>query len=155
MVLFFTLGLILSILGMVGLLGFKRYELTSGQVLFASARPALGAFFRQALWWIEKVLPALVRVYTIRAVRYCKVSLQRTLARSILWLEHTLERMLHTVREQTTTAVRSPGEASAFLREVAEHKRTLSRRTRKAHVHEVTAQEVEQIAKHKEEFEVE
>ena len=154
MVLFFSLGLILSILGMVGLLSFKRYELSSGHVVFASARPAVGAFFRQALWWVEKVLPSLLRVYSIRTVRFCKVVLQRALARSILWLEHTLEQVLHHVRERTAV-VRSPGEASAFLREVAEHKRKLSHNVQKPHVHEVTPADVEQIAATKSEFEVE
>ncbi len=155
MVLFFTVGLILSIAGMLGLLGFKRYELSTGNVLFASARPAVGHFLKQALWWVEKVLPALVRVYTMRTIRFCKVVLQRALARSILWIEHTLEQVLHTVRERTTT-VRAPGgEASAFLREVAEHKRKLSSRTRKPKVHEVTTSEVEEIASTKSEFEVE
>lgn len=154
MVLFFIAGLIVSILGMVGLLGFKRYELQTGHVLFASARPAVGHFFKEALWWIEKVLPALIRVYTIRTVRWLRVSLQKAIAISILWVEHTLERVLHTVRERTAV-VREPGEASAFLREVAEHKRSLTRRVRKPKVREVSAEDVEQIANTKNEFEVE
>ncbi|HEY5383112.1 MAG TPA: hypothetical protein VIJ88_00990 [Candidatus Paceibacterota bacterium] len=130
MVLFFTATLVLSILGMVALLGFKRYELASGNVILASVRPAIGTFCKHALWWVETVLPALVRVYSRRALRYAKATLQWAIARSILWVEHTLEQVLHTVREQTE-APRAPGEASAFLREVAEHKRKLSRRTRK------------------------
>jgi hypothetical protein len=130
MVLFFMVMLGVSILGMVALLSFKRYELASGRVILASARPAIGTFCKHALWWVETVLPALVRVYTRRTIRYCKVTLQRAIARGILWVEHTLEQVLHTVREQTE-ASRVPGEASAFLREVAEHKRKLSRRTRK------------------------
>lgn len=152
MVLFFTAGLAISILGMVGLLVFKRYELQSGKVIFASARPAVGDFFKQALWWVEKVLPALVRVYTIRTVRFCKIALQRALARSILLVEHTLERVLHLVREQTAIT-RAPGEASAFLREVAEHKRKLSRPVHKQPA--ITEHEVEEIAAQKSEFEVE
>src|SRR5665647_3894124 len=99
MALFFIATLIISILAMAALLGFKRYELASGNVLLASARPAIGAFFKHALWWIEKVLPALVRVYSRRALRFCKVVLQRAIARSILWVERALERVLHTVRE--------------------------------------------------------
>ena len=154
MVLFFTAGLVLSILGMVGLLGFKRYELVSGTVLFVSVRPAVGHFFKQALWWVEKVLPALVRMYTIRFVRFCRIVLQRGIARSILWLEHILELVLDTVREQTAVT-RMPGEASAFLREVAEHKRKLSRRVHKEHASKVSVEEVDEIAVQKSEFEVE
>ncbi|HUD03043.1 MAG TPA: hypothetical protein VMR46_03480 [Candidatus Paceibacterota bacterium] len=130
MALFFTVTLALSLAGMLFLLAFKRYELTTGKVLFVSGRPAIGNFFKQTLWWIEKVLPALVRVYGRRMVRWCKAALQRALARSILWLEHTLEKVLRTVREKTD-APRAAGEASAFLREVAEHKRKLSRRVKK------------------------
>ena len=148
MVLFFTVGLGISIVGMAGLLGFKRYELVSGHVIFASARPALGSFFKHAVWWVEKELPALVREYTRRTVHVCKVVLQRLIARSILSLEHGLERVLHTVREQTSRP-RSPGQASAFLREVAEHKRNLS------HIHKPSAADVEEIAETKSEFEVE
>ncbi len=154
MVLFFILALALSIAGMAALIGLKRYELSTGHVLFASARPIVGNFFKQALWWVEKVLPALVRVYTIRALRLSKIVLQRALARSILYVEHTLERVHHTVRERTTT-VRAPGEASVFLREVAEHKRKLSSRVRKPKVHEVNVEDVETIAHTKNEFEVE
>lgn len=152
MALFFSGALLVSVVGMIALLGFKRYELSSGHVIFARARPAIGTFFKHTLWWIEKVLPALVRVYSRRALRYCKVVLQHALARSILWVEHTLERVLSAVREKTA-ASRAPGEASAFLREVAEHKRKLSRRVKKPRV--VTAQEVEEIAVQKSEFEVE
>jgi len=161
MVLFFIIALAVSIVGMTGLLGFKRYELVSGNVLFASARPAVGTFFRETLWWVEKVLPALIKTYSRRAVHLCKVVLQRGIARSILWVEHTLERVLHTVREQTTT-LREPGEASAFLREVAEHKRSLTRKSRKhgapkegQHVEPVTEADVVEIAVQKSEFEVE
>jgi biopolymer transport protein ExbB/TolQ len=130
MALFFTVTLAVSIAGMLLLLGFKRYELSSGKLLFVSGRPAIGNFFKRVFWWIEKVLPALVRVYGRRAFRFAKAALQRGLARSILWLERTLEHILRTVREKTETP-RAPGEASAFLREVAEHKRKLSRRIKK------------------------
>jgi len=65
------------------------------------------------------------------------------------------ERVLSAVREQTEE-LRKPGEASAFLREVAEHKRKLSHhRAHKPHVHEITAEDIEQIASQKSEFEVE
>ncbi len=153
MALFFTATLGISILGMVALLGFKRYELLSGNVILASVRPALSTYSKHTLWWIEKVLPALVRVYSRRTVRYVKATLQQGIAHGILWVEHTLERVLHTVREQTE-APRAPGEASAFLREVAEHKRKLSRRTRKPRA-VVTKREVEEIAAPKNESEVE
>jgi len=132
MALFFTITLALSVAGMLFLLAFKRYELSSGTVIFARGRPAISNFFRQTLWWVEKVLPTLMRAYSRRIMRWCKAALQRAIARSILWVEHTLEKILRSVREKTE-APRTPGEASAFLREVAEHKRKLSHRTHKPH----------------------
>jgi len=130
MALFFTITLVLSIAGMLSLLAFKRYELSSGTVIFAGIRPAIGDFFRRALWWIEKVLPALARAYSRRIMRWCKVTLERAIAQGILWIEYTLEKILRSVREKTD-APRAEGEASAFLREVAEHKRKLSSRVKK------------------------
>jgi len=47
----------------------------------------------------------------------------RTTAWSVLQVERMLEKTLHTLRH--TTAARADGEASAFLREVAEHKKSL------------------------------
>ncbi|HEV7449142.1 MAG TPA: hypothetical protein VGP13_01230, partial [Candidatus Paceibacterota bacterium] len=43
----------------------------------------------------------------------------------VIRLEQGLERALHTVRHTTTQAPRNGEETSAFLREVAEHKKKL------------------------------
>jgi hypothetical protein len=122
MALFFTITLAISILGVCGVLWGKHWELTTGQVLLGSVRPRIDRFFQIVLFWIERVLPLLVRVYSRRAAAAALVALHRAFAWMVLEFERLLERTLHTVRH-TTDAKR--GEASAFLREVAEHKKRL------------------------------
>ena len=130
MVLFFTIVLYGSILGLASLLVLKHVELTTGKTLLTSVRPRMNGFFHTALFFVEYVLPALM----VRAVRVL-FSIVRTqakvlLARSIAAFEHKLEHLLNVVREKTE-APRAGGQASAFLREVAEHKKTLLKRTKK------------------------
>ena len=124
MVLLFSTTLAVSVVCMLLLLGLKRYELSSGSVFFAGARPALSTFFHNALFWVERVLPALLKSYTLRALRALRSLFWKAIALGVIVFERTLERVLHTVREKTAPS-RAPGEASAFLREVADHKKNL------------------------------
>lgn len=124
MVLFFTTTLALSIVAMVLLLTLKRYELATGRVVFAGARPALNSFFHTVLWFGQQVLPELARNQIERGWNVLLAGVQRAIAYTIVSVEHVLERILHTVRERTQS-VRPSGEPSAFLREVADHKKTL------------------------------
>ncbi len=125
MVFFFTVTLVLSLCAMALLLAVKRYELTTGRVMLASMRPGASSFFEKLSQWGRKILPSLVRQYVERAVQIVLTKLQLWLAKIILSLEHSLERVLHTVRERTGDGD-VDREPSAFLREVADHKKNLS-----------------------------
>jgi hypothetical protein len=124
MVLFFTITLGISIVGLVSLLSIKQWELQNGVVLLSRVRPKLGSFFHTVSLWIERILPTLVRVYFRRTLNVLRVAMHRVSAWGVLTLEHALERLLQVLRKATSTK-RTVGEASVFLREVAEHKRKL------------------------------
>lgn len=125
MVPFLTTTLVVSTLGMIALLGIKRYELATGRVLAASVRPGLRAFFRRGLFWLERVLPSLAAHELRRGWSVVRAALRAGMARVLLAAERELERGLVALRRVTAQAPQAPGEASAFLREVAEHKKKL------------------------------
>ncbi len=125
MVLFFTITLAVSVLAMILLLTIKRYELSTGRVVFAGIRPRVGTFFERLSRLSRNILPALVRQYLERMMRLVLVTLQLWIAKVILTLEHLLERVLTAVREKTGE-VHITREPSAFLREVADYKKNLS-----------------------------
>jgi hypothetical protein len=119
---FFTITLLLSCAGMIMLLALKRYELRTNRMLFAQVRPALGGFFSGALVWVERVLPALAAKQARRAYARARAAVRAAVAHGAIIADHLLERALHALRRGTL----SPrGEASPFLREVAEHKKKL------------------------------
>jgi len=120
----FTALLCLSIVGMLSLLLMKRYELNSGRIFLASARPAIGDFFHRKMMWIEFVLPGLLRVGIKRLFAALQRLLHVWLAFVVVKVEQGLERALRHVRH-TTTAPKRGQETSAFFREVAEHKKKL------------------------------
>ena len=130
MVLFFTGILALSLIGMLSLLGIKHYELVSGKVVLAPVRPSVGAFLHQMRTWVVHVLPALLSTSLEEMRQWLRAALHRGIAQSILMVEYTLEKVLHIVREKTTPTTRAQGEVSPFLREVADHKKKLMRRSR-------------------------
>lgn len=130
MVFFFLSTLGVSIVGMTGLLMFKRIELTTGRVVFERLRSTVGIFFHWALLWSEQVLPELLRLWARRAVTICRNVAREGIAQGILLLEGGLEWVLHLIRRTTSEPRRGNGEVSAFLREVAEHKKKILRRTR-------------------------
>lgn len=123
--LFFTVTLVISIVGMTAILWLKRYELASGRVLFASTRPRLRTFFRQTLFWFERVLPGLLSHEVRRLWNLARSAARAGLARAILLIERWLEEGLRALRQLTAHAPHAKGEASPFLREVAEHKKKL------------------------------
>ncbi len=124
MVTLLTAVLGISIVGMATILGLKRYELNTGRVLFASARPRLRAFFRGGFFWAERVLPNLVAHESGRAWGMVRAAARTALARGILTIEQWLEQGLRSLRQLSHAPARG-GEASPFLREVAEHKKKL------------------------------
>ncbi|MEI6863821.1 MAG: hypothetical protein WCK46_00400 [Candidatus Adlerbacteria bacterium] len=128
MVLFFTTTLFVSIVGLLSLLAVKRWELKTGNVLFlARVRPTVGTMAHVFLLWVERVLPALAAHHGQRTVAVVRAWTHRTIARGVLAAERGLEHTLDTIRGATDHP-KSSKEASAFLREVAEHKRRLLRR---------------------------
>ena len=129
MAIFFIIVLALSIVGMVSLLGIKQWELQTNNLLWVRARPGVGNFFQKLLCWVERVLPALMRIYGRRAYRAVHTWVHRTVAQGVLAVETWLERVLHTL-PHTTETPKGTGTASAFLQEVAEHKKKLIRYSR-------------------------
>lgn len=123
MVILFTSALAVSVVAMIALLAAKRYELTTGRVIFAGLRPGMSVFFETTSRWGRKILPALVREQMERGVRLVVARIQLWLAETIVRLEHALESVLSTVRSHTE--VPTNREPSAFLREVADHKKHL------------------------------
>jgi len=124
MVLFFTVLLAISIAGLVSLLALKRWELRTGNILLAGVRPHVSEASHRVLVWIERVLPHLITQLVRRGVNEGRVLIHRGVAYSLLWAEQGLERILANLRG-VTERPRSNKEASAFLREIAEHKRQL------------------------------
>jgi hypothetical protein len=124
MVFFFISALGISLIAMVTLLAVKRYELASGRMLFAGVRPKTSAFFQIILQWGQKILPALALRYIERVWMLLRTKTQRAIAYSIVTFERTLESTLSAVRERTQGA-HPDLEPSAFLREVADHKKSL------------------------------
>jgi len=107
---------------MIAILALKRYELRTNRVLFAQARPGLGGFFSGALVWVEQVLPALAAQLLRRAYVRARAAARAALAHGAIIADRLLERALHALRRGT---LEPRGEASPFLREVAEHKKKL------------------------------
>ncbi len=125
MALVFTAALVVSIVGMLMLLVMKRYELNTGRIFMAASRPAIGGFFHHKLVWIEYVLPGLIRVGIKRTYVFVRRVLRVWTIRIAIKLETALEKALSRVRHTTLPARR--GQSSAFLREVAEHKKKLQK----------------------------
>ncbi len=123
MVLFFTILLGISVVGLSGLLGVRRYEVVSGRVIFAQVRPTLGAWLGSGMHFVERVAPAIVRYWGTLVYRRVRHELHRAVAWSVLLTEKSLEQTLDTLRH--TTAPKESDQPSAFLREVAEHKKQL------------------------------
>jgi hypothetical protein len=125
MALFFSITLGISIVGLILILVLKRIEMRTGRVMLRGARPSVGRLFAGVLFFLGRVIPGVVRASFIslfhlmkRGVHFIRVEFARM-------FEKRLEGLLHRVRE-TTRSERNRGEASGFLREVADHKRSLS-----------------------------
>lgn len=121
--LFFTVTLGVSIAGMITLLLLRRYELNTGHVFLAGSRPAIGAFFHRKLTWFEYVLPGLIRVGIKRSYQIVRGVLRVWAVRAALFIEQKLEQALRRVRHTTARVPRRGAKSSAFLKQVAEHKK--------------------------------
>lgn len=129
MVLFFVCTLLLSIAGMAALLTIKRWELETGNMLFGGIRPKVGRKAHALLVWVESVLPLIVLNYSRRTGHRVQETLHRKVAQGLIATEQGLENLLKQLRG-VTEHPKSSKQASAFLREVAEHKRQLVSSTR-------------------------
>ncbi len=109
---------------MILLLVLKRYELNSGRIFLGRARPAVGNFFHHGLSWLEYVLPGLLRVGARRLFATLRRMLHVWAAWLVVKVEQGLEHALRRVRH-TTVAPKRGEETSAFLRQVAAHKKKL------------------------------
>ncbi len=124
MALFFSITLVLSALGLMSLLWVKSYEMRSGRLFMAGVRPAARRGLHASVLFVEYILPGLARRGWRSMLAAARSVLKAAAARAILFFEDTLERMLAFIRALMQPP-RGGGEASAFLREVAEHKKKL------------------------------
>jgi len=124
MTLFFFITLCLSALGLTLLLGVKRYEMNTGHVIFMRARPKVSRFMHWVMVFIEHVLPFVARRSAAQALRLARAGISNMLARLTLYIETSLRRLLLAI-QQGMQPKRGGGVASAFLQEVAEHKKKL------------------------------
>jgi hypothetical protein len=125
MVFYLIILLAVSIVGMLALISAKRYELTSGNLIFANSRPRLAKFSQRMVFLFGTAVPLYLRWQAGRLYRASTAWVHRAVAHGAVRVEHWLERTLQNVREKTAST-RAPGEASAFLREVGEYKKKLT-----------------------------
>jgi hypothetical protein len=124
MVTFFTATLVVSLVGLTGLLSLKRFEIATGRIVFGRLRPKRGGVLHKVGVFFDRVLPATLRYIVVMFFRSIRKTFHRLAAWTILHVERMLEKVLHTVRERTAPT-QNRGEASSFLRAVADHKRKL------------------------------
>jgi len=134
MVFFFTSTLAVSIVGLSLLLGIKHWELATGSMLGRTFRARAHRYFSAILLWIEHIIPTVIRLYSRWAWRMSLRFIYRSTALLVLRTEKALEHTLHTLRHLTDVrhlpGRGGMGEASVFLREIAEHKKKLVRAQR-------------------------
>jgi hypothetical protein len=128
MVLALIIALYASVVGMVSLVVIKRWELKSGRMLGSTVRPAIGTFFHTVAVWSAHVAPSVARQWAREVGRYVRDVARHGTASAVLWTEKWLEKTLEAIRQKTTPHRLGGTPASAFLLEVAEHKRALARR---------------------------
>lgn len=133
MVQFFIVALGTSVAAMALLLALKRYELNSGRIFFGSLRPRIDTFFHHSLLFFERALPALLRALVERTIQFIVRGIHRLVAQVIVFVEYWLQRTLDFLH-MTNHAPHPTTPASAFLREIAEHKKTLLAHTRRERV---------------------
>jgi hypothetical protein len=129
MVQFFTITLCISIIGIVFLFVVKQVELSTGSVLFSTARPRINRFFKTCLVMIERVIPSLAREGVMKVLLGIRSGVKVVLARMVLRAETALSQSLKVLREKFNPR-HTRGEASAFLKEVGEYKKQLESETK-------------------------
>lgn len=136
MVLFFTITLAVSVVGLLALVGIKHWELQTGKVLLRTVRPSVGAFFGRIRDFSEDMAPDFLKDTLVRAYASVRRVVQRYLAWGLLLAERGVLKVLALLRYEPHHVAGSGGEASAFLREVAEHKKQLQKDGEERAIHE-------------------
>lgn len=129
MVVFLTVLLCVSLSGLACVLYAKHWEEMHGKLMMSKVRPKAGEVLGAGLNFVERRAPALLRNTAAAGYAAARVLMHRSAAWSLLHLERMLEKTLHTLRHTTDKA--GGGEASAFLRDIAEHKKMLQERSSK------------------------
>ena len=128
MVTFFSSTLVFSLVGMILVLVLKRFEMRSGRTLFVRLRPFFNRFFHRSLVWVEYVLPDALETTLKRLVYALTRVVRGGVVEVMRFFEHKLEALLEAVRRRTRPPQGGNKEASTFLREVADHKRSVMHR---------------------------
>ena len=128
MTLFFSVTLAISVVGLVLLLALKRYEMRTGRVLFSTLRPRVRRTLHATVLFVEYILPFLARRSLAKVWSIARSTLLYAIARSTVFVEELLQYILHTIEHTMQPHHTSGRPASAFLEEVAEHKRKLLRK---------------------------
>ncbi len=124
MTLFFFITLCVSATGLILLLSVKRYEMSTGHVIFVRARPSIARALHTAVLFVQYILPFVARRSLAHAVKLLRAALSNLLARLTVFIEGSLHRLLEEIHHLMQPK-RGGGAASAFLQEVADHKRKL------------------------------
>lgn len=127
MALFFTITLLVSAASLFVLIGLKRFEMRRGKVVFARVRPFVMGVLYALLRFIEHILPSLMRRVLYKGWVAVRRFASVTLARTVLFFEQRLVQVLELMHYKMQPR-HGTGEVSAFLKEVAEHKRKLLRK---------------------------
>jgi hypothetical protein len=131
MLLYLTIVLIASSAALALLLYAKHWELTTGRMLLPGVRPHLESASQRMLSAIERHLPMALARMLGRLGLWLRIRARDLLARLIITVETTLQAILdHLKHGLSPSKGSSAAPSSAFLREVAEHKRKLTRVTR-------------------------
>ena len=93
----FLSTLLFSIIGILSLFLLKYWELQTGKMVAGSLRPKTHRFFHTVLFWIERVIPTMVRVYSQQALQAALGFVHRAVAFLVLFTERLLERALHLI----------------------------------------------------------
>ncbi len=125
MVIFFTATLAISVVGLLALISLKRFEMNTGRVVLGRARPMVGEFMHRLVFFVERVLPALIVRLLLRAAAALRRGVHAAVAWGIIVLERLLESTLRGIRRTTSMPEGKRAVRSDFLREVAEHKKKL------------------------------
>jgi hypothetical protein len=131
LVLFLTATLIVSSLCLATLLWLKDWELSTGNMIMSGMRENLSRWSLFSIDFFEHTIPERSQRLWESFMLWLRGSARGALARALLSIEQMLERVLHFLRHGLTAERSNESQVSAFLQEVAEHKKRLIRTSNK------------------------